>query len=59
MNKIFVQYDVRFWKGQIRIVNSINGKIPWLLDRSSDKANILMCFVTADYARSLAYKTDE
>ena len=59
MNKIFLEYDRKFWKGQIRIINGVNGKIAWLYDRSTAERFVLMCFVTADYAKSLTDCSEE
>lgn len=59
MNKIFLHYDSKFWKGQIRIINSVNGKVAWLYDRSHASNYVLMCFVTADYARTLSDRSEE
>lgn len=59
MNKIFLEYDKKFWKGQIRIINRVNGKIAWLYDKSTSDRFVLMCFTTADYARSLTKLSED
>lgn len=58
MNKVFLHYDKKFWKGQIKIISQINGEMPWMVDRSTQNSFVLMCFITADYAKSLTERSD-
>jgi hypothetical protein len=58
MNKIFLQYDKKFWKGQIKIISELNGEMSRMIDRSTKNSHILMVFITADYAKTLTGKSE-